>query len=405
MLPPSPPSTPSSFGSYAYRSRSRSPSEASDDGFQAKRICLEGPQAPQSPDSGPAALVSPVSLTSVSQRGGSPAPLASLVPTALFQADGADPWHAVPAGLPPLPALTLPPPALPMDVASDESDDASSIVAAPAAAPATGPQAAAPAGAPGISDHEHEEAVDVYVDGQRVITRACFVARDAELGAHMNHTLTCAPAEGFSGLYATDIGSDLVLIVLPPEGMQGLVYMRQTTARGDDLALLALHLTQAYTEETELQGRFVVGYATSPLWEDLDNHRIQRQGAGETLDEVVDALILDHDLQLPLSQPALNVPGSAPPTPAGERFRQAGELMALNHAGHAAALAETFHGEAVELTHAAVFASWDGNVLDFIGEPEHEFVDVQADESDGDDEGDGDDSLPPVASPPARYLG
>ena len=81
--------------------------------------------------------------------------------------------------------------------------------------------------------------------------------------------------------------------------------------------------------------------------------------------------------------------------------------MALNHAGHAAALAETFHGEAVELTHAAVFASWDGNVLDFIGEPEHEFVDVQADESDGDDEGDGDgdDSLPHVASPPARYLG
>ena len=65
-----------------------------------------------------------------------------------------------------------------------------------------------------------------------------------------------------------------------PEGMQGLVYLRHTASRGEELLQAATQMTEAYAEETQMEGRFVVAYTTRALWEDLDDYRQARQAAG-----------------------------------------------------------------------------------------------------------------------------
>ncbi len=366
---PSLPSSPSSISSGGYaasRSRSRSLSgDEDDDAFQPKRLRAQalpssassgssgpsgssaspGEWAADPPTESPASLVAQVSLTPSSPGSGSFDPLGAL------------------------PSLALVPAFTPLDDESSIHSAESVEEEAPAEPVAL---------FHGPADHEHEEAVDVFVDEERVVIRACFVARDMDLGDHMNATLTCGPADGFSGLYATDIGGDLVLIVLPPEGMHGLAYLRHTAARGAELTGIARQMTDAYAEEAGVPGRFAVAYATSPLWDDLNAYRLERQAAGETLDELVDGLIQAHALDLPLAAPALDVPGSPPAMPAGERLRQVGEAMAQRHAAYANLLATTFGGEAIALTQPAVYASWDGVILDFQQAPDHAFVDAQA---------------------------
>ncbi len=227
---------------------------------------------------------------------------------------------------------------------------------------------------PTVPAHDplHEEALDLWVGETRVVIRACFVDRDIDIDDDANPLLACRSDEGFNGLFATNLGGDLALIVIPPVGVgDGLVFMRHCAITGPQLASTAHHMMYHYQQEMEVAGRFVVAFATTPLWDNLNEHRQEREAAGEALDTIVDTLILEHGLDLPLSPPAITTPGAPPPLPASVRFQQAGEALVGRHIIRAEALAAAFGGSAVELPTPSVFVPFDGSLVMFDTPPDY----------------------------------
>ena len=253
------------------------------------------------------------------------------------------------------------------EAVAEAAGDAAAAEAAPAAADVEDHPAA-----PGIADDEHNTAVDVLFGEQRIISRACLVARDTDLGDDMGPVLTCGPDDGFTGLFTTQIGCAMALVMLPPAGADGTVYMRHAAVTGAGLALVAAHMVESYETDTGEAGRFIVAYATNPIWDDLNAHRLEQQAMGVPLNACIDELITGLGLDLPLTQAAESVPGSAPPVPEGERFRQVCEAAAAAHAQRAEALAQALGGQAVALPTPAVFATWRGDLVQFAAMPDHE---------------------------------
>ncbi len=344
--PPRPPAPPDR------RRAADSPEPGGDESaFQPKRLRSDAPEPGEEASASPGSPMSQVSAVSP--------PL-----------DGPDPDLA--AFAPGMPALSLSPATEPP--AADEP--APPLLAPPAAeplAPPSDPEAAhaAEAADDAADDAAHNTSVDILVNQQVVIARACLVARDIDLDEDAGAVITCEADDGFAGLFTTQLGGAMALVVLPPEGLEGIVYMRHAAVTGATLVEESARMLQAYAIDAAAPGRFFVAYATTPIWDDLNATRLAQQAEGRSLQAVVDGLITDLGLDLPLSEAAALVPGSPPPVPEAERFRQVCEAAAQAHAARAEALADALGGQAVRLPTPAVFATWRGDLIQFDVMPDH----------------------------------
>jgi hypothetical protein len=222
------------------------------------------------------------------------------------------------------------------------------------------------------STPEHGEPHDIYLDGSLVRTRARLVACDAELGPSQSAALMLWQGESCNGLYSGDFAANVVLILRPAQGNDGPVQMRHCTLGGEPLGTIAEEMRAAYEAISGEEGRVTLVASGSSIRDELNALREERQAQGVDLNTVVDGLITELELDLPLTEMAAQEPGAEPPPTPMERFEGLQATLMFGHVNWVSELAQALDADLLLLQTPAVYVSALGEIDGFSDMPEAE---------------------------------